>query len=1191
VAYRAEIEIGVNGAKKLQQVQRNIEKLNEEINNLNAKSIIQNGAVQNLAAFNQNLEEAAHNLQTAALGFDEERRAIEQYVQSLGEANSARDRQNKLIKDQVRAQTEAKAAAIAERTGAKTQYSLPIGPAPAKEMEQVYASLNRLQSRAVDQANNFTEAIGRGTQEVLDLQQAAKRIQGPALPVGFDAEKKAAEVKTRLAEDQSIKEINLRRRTVREVLSDEVDADLQLRKQKLDSNDQVFKDRLAKDNAYGDEWLKTLNRRTEARKKANKEIDSQQRALDKKQRKRRDVASSAAIGFSFPLLFGQGAGAAVGGGLGGLAGGIAGGQAGFALSLVGTQIGSAVDQVVSGAAELGQALNPLTADIGKIAEAAGLAGTETELYLKAIEKNAGKQAALKAATEELAAVVGQDGVAALKRFGQATNNLGNAFNQLLTQLGAGIAEALGGVTEQVAESLSRSAALQAGLGRTDGAIGSKAKEFKTLRARIGKVNSEQQIKDNQRLRELANQIVNIVQNENKERLRTLRITQDLQEKIRGIKDQEAQVQTQLQILDITEQATTKSTEAAELRKQAIELVKRQEDQIASLRIGLEQQVSSIRLQNLSKEAQLRNNQEQLELARLRNRLALSSQAFANSINLSEPGRNFAIALNEAATQFNFALAKGEAARSAASRNTALELERLGVQAEQTKANIRRQVSKLDADFQKQSAELNSKVSTYNLKVSQERFSLEKELVKLQINRIDAETLLLQEKLKSEGQLSEKQKTNFERTFELIEKSREALSQQTAPSKIQSPLINQPSSGVSVKNFDTVITQAESLIRQLSTVQGEIISEEIRTAQITFINNIKKETQSLIEQKTPLDERLQQMAETAEVARLVAEGFSQVQATQIVKGTQAFALLNQELVNSKLELETLIAAFTAIEEKTPAIVAVIETLQASLGGVNQRLNDVSNQSNNFVNSFQKTSKVDKHIESLNNRLADTEAQAIRVADGVGNAVGSSLDSAIARLIEGSANIKEIFADMLKSVGQILVQEGTKMIATYIAIGVAKIFAGLGSATAGGGSSVETITSKYGSFGAEGAAKAAGSLPPLPKANGGPVEGGRPYMVGERGPEMFIPGSSGGIMRNEDMRQMMGRSPAGVGAPQMNFTFETTNIGGTEFVSREQLEVAMSTTRRQAASDGAKQGMSMTLDKMQNSPRTRSRVGIR
>lgn len=34
----------------------------------------------------------------------------------------------------------------------------------------------------------------------------------------------------------------------------------------------------------------------------------------------------------------------------------------------------------------------------------------------------------------------------------------------------------------------------------------------------------------------------------------------------------------------------------------------------------------------------------------------------------------------------------------------------------------------------------------------------------------------------------------------------------------------------------------------------------------------------------------------------------------------------------------------------------------------------------------------------------------------------------------------------------------------------------------------------------------------KAAGGPVSGGRPYVVGERGPELFVPGSSGGIVPN-------------------------------------------------------------------------------
>jgi len=41
------------------------------------------------------------------------------------------------------------------------------------------------------------------------------------------------------------------------------------------------------------------------------------------------------------------------------------------------------------------------------------------------------------------------------------------------------------------------------------------------------------------------------------------------------------------------------------------------------------------------------------------------------------------------------------------------------------------------------------------------------------------------------------------------------------------------------------------------------------------------------------------------------------------------------------------------------------------------------------------------------------------------------------------------------------------------------------------------------------------PVLPRALGGPVSGGSPYIVGEKGPELFVPGSSGNIVPNHAM----------------------------------------------------------------------------
>lgn len=228
-----------------------------------------------------------------------------------------------------------------------------------------------------------------------------------------------------------------------------------------------------------------------------------------------------------------------------------------------------------------------------------------------------------------------------------------------------------------------------------------------------------------------------------------------------------------------------------------------------------------------------------------------------------------------------------------------------------------------------------------------------------------------------------------------------------------------------------------------------------------------------------------------------------------------------------------------------------------------------------------------IRTASDELNNLQITAVNVSNAIGNAIGNSMAQGIERLVEGTQTAQEVFANFLKAVGQALVQEGTKMISTYIAIGIARIFAGfsspkvdskgataIGAAAGGGGGSAFNIGA------------AAGGL-----ANGGAVRSSTPYLVGERGPELFVPGMNGGVMSNSDLRSAMGAAPGSAsGSPTLNMSFETTNIAGVEYVSREQLEAAMVATRRQATRDGAKRGMSMTLDRIQQSPQTRNRLGI-
>lgn len=232
------------------------------------------------------------------------------------------------------------------------------------------------------------------------------------------------------------------------------------------------------------------------------------------------------------------------------------------------------------------------------------------------------------------------------------------------------------------------------------------------------------------------------------------------------------------------------------------------------------------------------------------------------------------------------------------------------------------------------------------------------------------------------------------------------------------------------------------------------------------------------------------------------------------------------------------------------------------------------------------KIATFIQDAQTQLQDLETRAISVAQGIGDALANSLVGGIQGLIAGTQSAKEVFANFLQSIGQILAQEGTKMIATYIAIGIAKMFAGLGSN--GMFSGAGPVQMPGGAGFAEGF-----SLPSLlpARASGGPVTSNTPYMVGEQGPELFVPNAGGSIVNNKDLRSAMTNGAGSSGATVLNMSFETTNIGGVEYVSRDQLEAAMAATRRDAARDGAKRGMSMTLDKLQQSPGTRGRVGLR
>ena len=211
---------------------------------------------------------------------------------------------------------------------------------------------------------------------------------------------------------------------------------------------------------------------------------------------------SAAISGAFPLLFGQGPIASLAGGLGGGVGGMFGGMGGFAGGIAATAAVQSIQNAVNGVAKLGQAFNKLNPDIEGLVSALGIAGTEEERRIRLIEQAGGKQAALNAVTQRMNQVLGEEAVSKIKQFGEATQQIGNAFAVLMLKMQAAIAPLLNqiakGIQGMTGMDRGRVDRLSAGATRSDPTIFNARRQIEELesqrsgagRGRVKAINDE-----------------------------------------------------------------------------------------------------------------------------------------------------------------------------------------------------------------------------------------------------------------------------------------------------------------------------------------------------------------------------------------------------------------------------------------------------------------------------------------------------------------------------------------------------------------------------------------------------------------------------------------------------------------------------------------------------------------------------
>jgi tape measure domain-containing protein len=300
----------------------------------------------------------------------------------------------------------------------------------------------------------------------------------------------------------------------------------------------------------------------------------------------------------------------------------------------------------------------------------------------------------------------------------------------------------------------------------------------------------------------------------------------------------------------------------------------------------------------------------------------------------------------------------------------------------------------------------------------------------------------------------------------------------------------------------------------------------------------------------------------------------------------------ELARQRVELEATAAIeqtkLLAMEQELQAKIATLPVESALRQELEKQVQVIEQRLNLQGQVVDKTMALTEAERKANDERERQERTIDAIANSIGSGLGQVFDLLASGTDDWAESLKGIASGVLKDIAKQLFQ-------IYVIEAAIKALKGFLS---GGTDAAGNFVPKISGFADGGIMTSSGPAPLKRYSQGGIANRPQLALYGEGSkPEAYVPLPDGrripvALQGQDKMREVMGAGPAqGATSPVLNMSFQTTNIGGVEYVSREQLEAAMAETRRAASRDGAKRGMTMTLDKLQQSPSTRTRVGLR
>jgi len=1165
VAYRAEIEIGVRGQDRLNKLQNQISRLAEQITRVNDQSIfdvVEPKAVQSVQNYSNALSVAAANLREVALGQKEETTAVKQYVDILIDSNAAQKRQNNLINEEI-ARRNAVTSAIRKQVEANVALSSASREASGfSDKDPVGKSIRRRLRKLAGNPFAYASPIG----------PVESPLQGQTSPVGeriariraYEAAAiDAANNVSKLAEQQE-----------QQITQKELQNDAKVFREKLNKLVELGKIELEINKRNNDQALKDFNTRLANRTSGRFKTDGPLKSPGFKstQKSIGKMGESLALGAGFPLLFGGGAGSVAGSILGSFVG------SGFGGQILGGALGQALDQAVSAAARLANTLETGGDNFSKLREEGIYFTAELEKQVRAVRELGNTAEANRISTAAVAAQTGDIGGLAGRGAGAAVNELEKAWNGVTKAVGTtlgiiagpfvfalnvvlrgvqGIFLLINAVATGIAnlinlipgakqlgdalyeKSLEGTAAYENQLAELDKQIKAEYELVELAKVRtgyleqmLGKSKAEQDILGKQadaaeRLKKFEQEIKAFRASapDGTSELRKKALEQETQMRIKFAENEKQITIKYANELYNAIQENNKRVANTQrgYDEQRLDMVRAAARAQADFDLQATRRLEDARMKMREQELDYvqKVRQEELKTLQLLNRERQLERSITGALSADPEQAEIINTVQTAVENYRAGRMAVEEEARAAQEKAQLEYSKVQVQIERYKYDNAVRINRANEDSQNRIAKINDQIRRQNEEASKQEFKRQGALIAARIKEqmTAANTQYYAAKEALPGALTPADKEYYKEVmatsqriyyeYENLGKEITATINNLQIAKLQpmaqAPALSDTSGAASAAetaaNKQLLVYQQQ--IQKLQKING-LKQEELQLAQALLapgMDNLKQFNDLIKQQKD-------RAAYEREYGDLLRKGIKPALAEQL-------AVINQMEEAQLRLLDNVIKTVEALND--PAFKDILDRLKEIRQGVTSKAEEARSGA---IEQASPRARLEDAIADVKGQLNDL-IDPVNLIVGAADAIGTAFADSFKGIISGAMTAQEALASFFQNIADYFLDMAAQIIAKWIQMTILNAALSLFPSGGGAGGAGTTSNGMFGdgapteTFAGGGIFSGAGPYQFPKKAAGGSVSSGKPYIVGELGPELFVPGKSGTIVPNNKL----------------------------------------------------------------------------